>query len=506
MRAIDMTKLTPKQFIAVIKKLKSEIKTSKSGLDEAERAAKVKLDKMRADLKYLLSQYKIKKYSGNTLYVDRLEFQGKTFDFGKKFNISAEARKRIEDKSESTDIYLIVSDEQGTYLEDKMFMAGISSANAFVDMVKNTVENYPAKKNELDKQVAKARKEIEQEEILLKNKITELKKIEGQKIKHAEERLQFLMENATPAQLKELNKKKRIIKICGIVLLALIVISGIANAINEATERGRNYYINISDEFIFDCNAKFDDNTKSIKCGEREISGNFSNYESVILRSEGTERGLIVNQNKFTRKIPQVNISSSYYKTEKYSNSTIKSVFSKATESIEIYNTVLNEQVVKKIITIHWRFSEADYKLFAKKNEEWKAQEAERKAKKEQERKEKEAERKAKEEQERKEREEAARIEAEKKAAEEAQKKKDECAAKGAGYWWDGANCNYNPPVSTPPNSRSYSSRSNSNNSPNSGVTNTVSGYCNDGTYVTGNPSARGRANACYGHKGWRDY
>lgn len=47
---------------------------------------------------------------------------------------------------------------------------------------------------------------------------------------------------------------------------------------------------------------------------------------------------------------------------------------------------------------------------------------------------------------------------------------------------------------------------SNSNNSPNSGVTDTVSGYCNDGTYVTGNPSARGRANACYGHKGWRDY
>lgn len=44
------------------------------------------------------------------------------------------------------------------------------------------------------------------------------------------------------------------------------------------------------------------------------------------------------------------------------------------------------------------------------------------------------------------------------------------------------------------------------NTSPNSGVTNTVSGYCNDGTYVTGNPSARGRANACYGHGGWRDY
>lgn len=49
-------------------------------------------------------------------------------------------------------------------------------------------------------------------------------------------------------------------------------------------------------------------------------------------------------------------------------------------------------------------------------------------------------------------------------------------------------------------------SPSNNNYSPNSGVTTVVSGYCNDGTYVTGNPSARGRANACYGHGGWRDY
>jgi hypothetical protein len=52
----------------------------------------------------------------------------------------------------------------------------------------------------------------------------------------------------------------------------------------------------------------------------------------------------------------------------------------------------------------------------------------------------------------------------------------------------------------------SPSGSSSQNNSPSSGVNYTVSGYCNDGTYVTGNPSARGGANACYGHKGWRDY
>lgn len=61
-------------------------------------------------------------------------------------------------------------------------------------------------------------------------------------------------------------------------------------------------------------------------------------------------------------------------------------------------------------------------------------------------------------------------------------------------------------PVAPTPAPQQPQSQSNGNNSPNSGVTDTVNGYCNDGIYVTGNPSARGKANACYGHGGWRDY
>ena len=37
------------------------------------------------------------------------------------------------------------------------------------------------------------------------------------------------------------------------------------------------------------------------------------------------------------------------------------------------------------------------------------------------------------------------------------------------------------------------------NNEVSSGIT----GYCKDGTVATGDPSARGRANSCYGHGGW---
>lgn len=32
-----------------------------------------------------------------------------------------------------------------------------------------------------------------------------------------------------------------------------------------------------------------------------------------------------------------------------------------------------------------------------------------------------------------------------------------------------------------------------------------VHGYCKDGTPAYGDPTARGKANVCYGHKGWRD-
>lgn len=47
---------------------------------------------------------------------------------------------------------------------------------------------------------------------------------------------------------------------------------------------------------------------------------------------------------------------------------------------------------------------------------------------------------------------------------------------------------------------------SNKITSPNSGVDYYVHGHCIDGIEVYGDPSARGKANQCYGHGGWLDY
>lgn len=63
-----------------------------------------------------------------------------------------------------------------------------------------------------------------------------------------------------------------------------------------------------------------------------------------------------------------------------------------------------------------------------------------------------------------------------------------------------------NSPTADSQPSQQEQNNTKSSHSPNSGVNYTVSGYCNDGTLVSGNPSAKGKANVCYGHKGWRDY
>ena len=154
--------------------------------------------------------------------------------------------------------------------------------------------------------------------------------------------------------------------------------------------------------------------------------------------------------------------------------------------------------MVEKTAHIRYKLTDEDLKLISDRNIEWKKQEAERKALQEKIEAEKkaEAERKAAEEakeratEEAKER--AAKVAKERAAAEERRRASQQQTPK---YTQTPA---YSGGSSTPNPSDNYS--------PSTGTNTIVSGYCNDGTYVTGNPSARGKANPCYGHKGWRDY
>ena len=247
------------------------------------------------------------------------------------------------------------------------------------------------------------------------------------------------------------------------LFLVIFVIHEIVNFINTSTEEHRNYAINLSEDYTFDCNASWDENSSSIKCSDQQIEGSYSTYDTIILKNNYQNEAPIIKGEHFTEKVPGVTINSSFYKIENYSEDVVKKSLKESTIELSLYNTFLKRNVLVKTIHIHHRLTEADLKLINNKNLEWKKQEAERIALQE-------------------------KAAAERKAAEGAR-----------------THSAQQTPRSTT-NTSGGSNGTSDNYSPNTGTNTTVSGYCNDGTFVTGNPAARGKANACYGHKGWRDY
>ncbi len=274
--------------------------------------------------------------------------------------------------------------------------------------------------------------------------------------------------------------KLNCIPILILVFLAIFIIHGIIKLVNTSIEEHRFYAINIPEEHIFNCNATWDEGNHSIKCPEQKIDGTYSKYDKTKLRVGHSD--VNTKDNHFTKEISDYTIDPSLYITENYDEEKVKNTNLETSITFSLYNTYLSRTMIEKTVHIRYKLTEEDLKLISDRNTEWKKQEAERKALQEK----IEAEKKA---------------EAERKAAEEA---RERAAAEERRRASQQQTPKYTPAPayssgsSTPNRSDSYS--------PSTGTNTVVSGYCNDGTYVTGNPSARGKANPCYGHKGWRDY
>lgn len=273
-----------------------------------------------------------------------------------------------------------------------------------------------------------------------------------------------------------------------LVFLAIFIIHGIINLVNTSIEEHRIYAINIPEEHVFNCNATWDEKTSSIKCPEQKIDGTYSKYDKTELRVGYSD--VNTKDDHFTKKISDYTIDPSLYTTENYDEEKVKNTNLETSITFSLYNTYLSRTMIEKTVHIRYKLTEEDIKLISDRNTEWKKQEAERKALQEK----IEAEKKA---------------EAERKAAEEARERAAEEARERAAAEERRRASQQQTPKYTP--APAYSGGSSTPNrsdsySPSTGTNTVVSGYCNDGTYVTGNPSARGKANPCYGHKGWRDY
>ena len=285
-----------------------------------------------------------------------------------------------------------------------------------------------------------------------------------------------------------------------LVFLAMFIIHGIINLVNTSIEEHRIYAINIPEEHVFNCNATWDENTSSIKCPEQKIDGTYSKYDKTELRVGYSD--VDTKDNHFAKEISDYTIDPSLYITENYDEEKVKNTNLETSITFSLYNTYLSRTMVEKTVHVRYKLTDEDLKLISDRNTEWKKQEAERKALQEK----IEAEKKA--EAERKAAEEARERAAEKareRAAEEAKERAAKEARERAAAEERRRASQQQTPKYTP--APAYSGGSSTPNrsdsySPSTGTNTDVSGYCNDGTYVTGNPSARGKANPCYGHKG----
>ncbi|MDO4902451.1 MAG: hypothetical protein Q4A21_02770 [bacterium] len=286
------------------------------------------------------------------------------------------------------------------------------------------------------------------------------------------------------------------------ILLALVIcvsIDGMITGFEKADlyqefnktinrEKSKKYSINIigGDKQKIPCELtpievsidNYDSEIKPLDCKEVEISGKFSDVENAKLDSNGVSISSDKDgkfTSKISRKIPISDWAKSDFDTEKITSQKYFGEF-------VVKNTVLNnDRMADQSIEIDIFLTDKDKATLKELNSKYLQSEK----LKDDKRKAEEAER-ARREAEEKQRAEIERRNEEYRQAAEARRRQQEAASKNA-------TPQPRPQIQHQPTPRQQPQPRGPD------------GYCRDGTPAYGNPSARGRANSCWGHGGWND-
>lgn len=151
-----------------------------------------------------------------------------------------------------------------------------------------------------------------------------------------------------------------------LVFLAIFIIHGIINLINTSIEEHRIYAINIPEEYAFNCNATWDENTSSIKCPEQKIDGTYSKYDKTKLRVGYSD--VNTKDNHFAKEISDYTIAPSLYITENYDEEKVKNTNLETSITFSLYNTYLSRTMIEKTVHIRYKLTEEDLKLIGDRN------------------------------------------------------------------------------------------------------------------------------------------
>lgn len=449
----------------------------------------------------LQNKYLLDNPLGIMVYVDHLAVNGQSLYYSDNLKLRYESQKqqvarRLKNGrisySTKTIKYIVFTTNKTTV--ELATAAKVADIKKTIKYIEEAIDKYPESKNVLDAQILEVDRKISS----ITNKYSQLSSNIESKCSQAtdqlKEKINTMMAHATKRQWLITHKKYAAI----LAVVVLLIIVGVIGAINNLIERNRDYYIDMDDKIILNCNLWQDAESGNFQCANGILTGKFSKYDTAELDGDSE---LSIDGGNFTYNVASPTILADQYKTKDYSIDSITGKFKDVKGKLWIYNTRLRENVLEKSLAVSWRFSDDDIAKLNEANQKWLDEEQARE----------EAERQAAE---------AAKAAEEQRKAEEARKAAQEAAEKAAteaaaqrAAQQSQSTCTgtttQNQATSSTSSSQASNTTSSANNgsggsnySPNSGVNWAVSGYCNDGTYVTGDPSAKGRANACYGHKG----
>ena len=499
----EVGKLSPREFAMIIKQYEGQIARIKQEKANLLNNLKKQYDgvanPIQKEKELLQNKYLLDNPLGIMVYVDHLDVNGQSLYYSDNLKLRYESQKqqvarRLKNGrisySTKTIKYIVFTTNKTTV--ELATAAKVVDIKKTIKYIEEAIDKYPESKNVLDAQILEVDRKISS----ITNKYNQLSSNIESKCSQAtdqlKEKIDTMMAHATKRQWLITHKKYAAI----LAVVVLLIIVGIIGAINNSIERNRDYYIDIDDEIILNCNLWQDAESGNFQCANGILTGKFSKYDTAELNGDSE---LSIDGGNFTYNVASPIISADQYKTKDYSIDSITGKFKDVKSKLWIYNTYLRENVLEKSLAVSWRFSDDDIAKLNEANQKWLNEERARE----------EAERQAAEEQRKAE-------EARKAAQEAAEKAAAEAAAQRVAQQSQSTyagTTTQNQATSSTSSSQASNTTSSANNgsggsnySPNSGVNWVVSGYCNDGTYVTGDPSAKGRANACYGHKGWRDY
>ena len=495
----NISDYTPKEFVHIYKSLLHSWR--KCALEKNSKIAQAKLQAIQKissekdEQKRIKQQYFIGKFDSASLYLDRIT-NGKTIYFDDAYTITPLMQKRQivsgyyknGKPRYKTISYSILRFSSGANSIDVAAGRTLTDARELKRDIENKIIAGRELKAQLDAQLSKCEERIKDIKADSDKQTNEILASSDEKEKRYEAALKKLLDGGGKQQIKRLFLPSRMVLMTISVIIGLPILFAAlgtySNIIKANQERSVDYVIDAPDELNFDCDLEYNQDNHYFYCSQKSYSGTFSRTDNSELLSDGVNYGLTTQDASFEKKLSLVVITPDVWAVENLSFNDTAEKFKNSTDTLEIYNSFINEIVAQKTVKVVWNFSDEDKALMKDVWSNWRIEQEEKaRARLDEEiRAEEEARIKAEEE---------ARIKAEEEARikteEEARIKAEEEARIKAEE-----ESNTQAPATTQPSAGSNSSGSSSSNS---GTR--YGAVCNDGTSST----STGRG-ACSRHGG----